>query len=272
MEDWKSSITSSHRTALGRQVTEAMSIATGQSNVVLLNSKHEFGANAVNELVVMKGGLILGNRNQKRKREGGEEAPTIKIECQEAVVEEEDNSGNQTQLEGPNDTQGNTRYAHWTKREMEDECKRRRVSVKGGQDGMSRRLIKEDKEQPRLQFKTNESRLEAVTWGNVQRIDQREEGGGGGEGGSQLSTGEVEEEQWEDISSRGEDDTGSEAKEAHHTLRRKTSIPGRTNQSPRKNRRGFWLGRKTKLMGEASKKQNIKNRVSNQRSVETKTP
>ena len=77
MEDWKSSITSSHRTALGRQVTEAMDIARGHSNVVLLNSKHEFGANAINELIVMKGGMILGQRNQKRKREGGEEAPTM---------------------------------------------------------------------------------------------------------------------------------------------------------------------------------------------------
>ena len=82
----------------------------------------------------------------------------------------------------------------------------------------------------------------------------------------------MEEEQWEDISSRGEDDTGSEAKEAHHTLRRKTSIPGRTNQSPRKNRRGFWLGRKTKLMGEASKKQNTKQRGVEPRSMETLTP
>ena len=70
MEDWKSSITSSHRTALGRQVTEAMSIAKGHSNVVLLNSKHEFGANSINEIIVMRGGQILGNRNQKRRRGG----------------------------------------------------------------------------------------------------------------------------------------------------------------------------------------------------------
>ena len=68
IEDWKSSVTSSHRTALGRQVTEAMTIAAGHKNLVLLNSKFEFGANAVSELLVMRGGLILGDRNQKRRR------------------------------------------------------------------------------------------------------------------------------------------------------------------------------------------------------------
>ena len=77
------------------------------------------------------------------------------------------------------------------------------------------------------------------------------------EGGPVLASKQVEEEQWEDITNGGEDETnGMEAKEAHHTLRRKTSHPGRPTLSPRKNRRGFWLGRKSKLQGEASKKQN----------------
>ena len=89
--DWKSSITSSHRTALGRQVTEAMPIAKGQPNVVLLNSKFEFGANAVSELVVMRGGLILGKRNQKRRREEG--GGTTMENDGEDVVVEEDNGG-----------------------------------------------------------------------------------------------------------------------------------------------------------------------------------
>ena len=33
-------------------------------------------------------------------------------------------------------------------------------------------------------------------------------------------------------------------------------MQGRTKPSPRRNKRGFWLGRRTKLLGEASKKQN----------------
>ena len=68
-KDWKSSITSTHIGALGRQVTEAMSIASGQPGVVLLNSKHKFGANLVNEVVILRGGQVLGVRKDKRKKE-----------------------------------------------------------------------------------------------------------------------------------------------------------------------------------------------------------
>ena len=107
----------------------------------------------------------------------------------------------------------------------------------------------------------------------AQGSDMEKEGGEVVEGGSQLVPGLMEEEQWEDIPNRGEDMTnGSEAKEAHQTLRRNTGHPGRTNLSPRKNRRGFWLGRKSKLMGEASKKQNNKQKGVEPRSEETLTP
>ena len=109
--------------------------------------------------------------------------------------------------------------------------------------------------------------------GYAQGSDQREEGGDVIGGGPGLALRLVEEEQWEDISNRGEDEAnGSEAKEAHHTLRRKTSHPGRTILSPRRNRRGFWLGRKSKLLGEASKKQNTKQKGVEPRSMETLTP
>ena len=66
-----------------------------------------------------------------------------------------------------------------------------------------------------------------------------------------------EEAQWEDITTVGEDKaTGREAKEAKSTPRGNSCVQGRTKPSPRRNKRGFWLGRRSKLLGEASKKQN----------------
>ena len=75
-KDWKSTITSTHKKALERQVTEAVTIAKGMKNVVLLNSKHEFGANLLNEVLVMRGGQILGKRNNKRRR-NSDKAPKL---------------------------------------------------------------------------------------------------------------------------------------------------------------------------------------------------
>ena len=46
------------------------------------------------------------------------------------------------------------------------------------------------------------------------------------------------------------------AKEAKLTPRGNSCGPERTKPSPRRNKRGFWLGRRNKLLGEASKKQN----------------
>ena len=72
-----------------------------------------------------------------------------------------------------------------------------------------------------------------------------------------MEPSEMEGDQWEDIPNRGEEQTnGSEAREANLSPRRKTGHPGRKKASPRRNRRGFWLGRKTKLQEEASKKHN----------------
>ena len=190
-------------------------------------------------------------------------------------MEEEDNGGNweavqppnkskrlkveSDPLEGLNTIKGTTRYAQWTKVELEEECRRRRLSIKGGVEGMTGRLMKEDRQQPRLHFKTQGDKMGAMVLDNAQRSDRREEGGGGDRGGSWLYPGEVEEAQWEDIPNRGEDEAdGSETREAHLSPRRKINPPGRNKPSPRRNRRGFWLGRKSKLLGEASKKQNNK--------------
>ena len=73
--DWRSSIISSHTKTLNRQVTEAVLISErgggkerGGRTVRLLNSKLEFGANLILEVVVMRGEEVLGQRNNKRRR------------------------------------------------------------------------------------------------------------------------------------------------------------------------------------------------------------
>ena len=80
----------------------------------------------------------------------------------------------------------------------------------------------------------------------------------GGDEGQRTQAQSSEEAQWEDISTVGEDRAaGREAKEAKSSPRGNKRVAGRTNPSPRKSKRGLWLGRKTKLLGrEASKKQN----------------
>ena len=141
VKDWKSSITSTHIGALGRQVTEAMSIASGQPGVVLLNSKHEFGANLVNEVVIMRGGQVLGVRKDKRKKEeegvaeGGHAVPPPKRRrpSSQGIV-------------------GGEAYKDWTSAQLERECRRRRLPVEGGTVKMKTRLTKEDKTQPNLLF------------------------------------------------------------------------------------------------------------------------
>lgn len=68
VEDWRSAISSTHTKALNRQVTEAVMIKRRKKGVKLLNSKHEFGANLLMEIVIMRGDHILGMRKLKRKR------------------------------------------------------------------------------------------------------------------------------------------------------------------------------------------------------------
>ena len=58
---------SSHRGALNRQVTEAVSISNeGVAN--LLNSKMEFGANNLTELTIKKGESFVGAVKRRRRR------------------------------------------------------------------------------------------------------------------------------------------------------------------------------------------------------------
>ena len=71
-EDWKVTITSSHRTALGRQVTEAVRISN-EGLDSLLNSKNEFGANALSEVAVKQGNYLLGGGKGGGKRKAESE-------------------------------------------------------------------------------------------------------------------------------------------------------------------------------------------------------
>lgn len=64
--DWKIKITSSHTSALSRQVTEAVRISR-ESKASILNSKQEFGCNNIPELEV-RYGIKVCNGGMKRKR------------------------------------------------------------------------------------------------------------------------------------------------------------------------------------------------------------
>ena len=69
--DWIVKITSTHRGALNRQVTEGIRISNGGVEN-LLNSKNEFGANNFTEILLTHGHRILGD-NKYRKRTRAEE-------------------------------------------------------------------------------------------------------------------------------------------------------------------------------------------------------
>ena len=74
-DDWIARITSTHRGALNRQVTEGIRISNeGVEN--LLNSKNEFGANNFTEIILAHGHRILGG-NKYRKRSRTEERTNL---------------------------------------------------------------------------------------------------------------------------------------------------------------------------------------------------
>ena len=74
-DDWIVKITSTHRGALNRQVTEGIRISNeGVEN--LLNSKNEFGANNFTEIILTHGHKILGE-NKHKKRSRGEEGNNL---------------------------------------------------------------------------------------------------------------------------------------------------------------------------------------------------
>ena len=57
VRDWETKIISSHRTALNRQVTEA-TVISNEGVGSLLNSKNEYGANNLAEMVIKVGNYI----------------------------------------------------------------------------------------------------------------------------------------------------------------------------------------------------------------------
>ena len=65
---WKTKILSSHRTALNRQITEA-TIISNEGVDRLLNSKNEFGANNLPELVLQHGTRVEGAAKRRRNLE-----------------------------------------------------------------------------------------------------------------------------------------------------------------------------------------------------------
>ena len=86
VEDWRVTLTSPHRGALNRQVTEAVKISN-EGLGSLLNSKHEFGSNNLSELAVKKGNTLVGEAKRKRQEEGNSEEETKATEASVAVRE-----------------------------------------------------------------------------------------------------------------------------------------------------------------------------------------
>ena len=129
--------------------------------------------------------------------------------------------------------------------------------MQGGQEELKGRLEREDRTQPKLQFVQKGDRRD--TGNGIEAQIEGKETEGGGEGGDPgLEPSDDGEDQWEDVRTGAETQaTGSEAKVTSTILRRKTTSPGRTKPSPRRNRRVFWLGRWDKLLREASKKQQM---------------
>ena len=84
--DWGSKVVSSHRGALSRQVTEGVRISS-EGLDSLLNSKNEFGANNLSELVVCVGNQTL--LTVEKRRAGGGETGGGRGTNQERAQEEE---------------------------------------------------------------------------------------------------------------------------------------------------------------------------------------
>ena len=115
------------------------------------------------------------------------------------------------------------------------------------------RMLREDRTQPRLCFKAKGDNYDTKSGNLTQGATKEVEGGDDGLGGS-IPPSDIEEAQWEDM--EGDTAAGRETKEARLSPGRRSYMPGRTTPPQRSTRRGFWLGRKAKLKGEASKKQN----------------
>merc|ERR1712105_237680 len=115
---WKTKILNSHITALNRQVTET-TIISNEGLGSLLNSKNEFGANNLPELVLLHGTRVEGATKRRRQANANEsEQPATNIKKQPSSKrrkfahseEPDDSSGSlilQTSKEElPTDTEG----------------------------------------------------------------------------------------------------------------------------------------------------------------------
>ena len=84
VEDWRVTLTSTHRGALNRQVTEAVKISN-EGLGSLLNSKHEFGSNNLSELAVRKGNVMVGGEIKRKRQEEEKKEEDKKEEAVEVV-------------------------------------------------------------------------------------------------------------------------------------------------------------------------------------------
>ena len=241
--DWRSSILSTHTKALNRQVTEAVLISGGGERergggrpVRLLNSKQEFGANLMLEVVVMRGGEVLGQRNNKRRRGGQlreEDVTPIRVEeegssgrLQGTEQEEEGRPPGPTiappskrrrrhqveLVEGAEEAPMN--FEELSIEGLRKEMRRRRLRPGGKlKEEMVRELQREVRSQRRICW-----RMGGGTGPYVQGIMlRRGEEEGGGEEQEPPDPGEAGEAEWEDFQPREEDrearsDTAEEAR------------------------------------------------------------
>ena len=97
--DWIAKITSTHRGALNRQVTEGIRISNeGVEN--LLNSKNEFGANNFTEIILTHGHKILGD-NKHRKRGRVEERNDLEDKNENIINKNEETDKSESQQAPP---------------------------------------------------------------------------------------------------------------------------------------------------------------------------
>ena len=128
-EDWSSKVTSTHFTALSRQLAEAVQIAEGKEGVRLLNSKQEFGANLLLEVMVMRGDQVLGQRNGKRKRGGHTSAVVQEESGTESISEMVETV--QSDVGAPEATGAEGGVIDMGGREREEDVEEERESVEG---------------------------------------------------------------------------------------------------------------------------------------------
>ena len=146
---------------MNRQVTEAVHISNGGENkrrreVRLLNSKQEFGANVLLEVVVMRGDQVLGQRNQKRRRgrdpileeekEGGQLIANL-----DPMEEDAGLTPQEGEIAPPLAKRVRRTFEEMTREELVEEFKKRRIKPgKRRREAMVDLLNEEDRNQRRI--------------------------------------------------------------------------------------------------------------------------